>query len=152
MESVDLRLEAFSGQHFAEYASWYAVDSKLKTFLGGVDEEWLEWVTSQDDQEEFAVFIGDSMVAEVGICLPKPGDPTYVITNIAVHPSRRGTGIGQTLLDRLRTHYSLTEGQYWLAYVEEDNTNALRFFQLAGWHAGSKEEKGMIPFVFAPGS
>jgi ribosomal protein S18 acetylase RimI-like enzyme len=137
----------FPRSAFENYKSWFE-DTALQNTLGGVDEEWLAHVLTDETGEELAVFREEVLLAVVGIVYPTLVHPYYVISNMAVRPDLAGQGIGSKVLKELIARYVLRPNEYWKCYVETSNTVARRFFEKNGWQsiAGDVEE-GMIGFA-----
>lgn len=147
---MNLKLVPFERAHFPEYKSWYK-DVELNTHLGPMDDEWLEHVLDDEHGCEYSVVQEEKMVAVVGITFPVPDHPYYFLTDLAVHPNSRGTGIGSKALQLLMQKFPLQEGETWRVVINQQNTKAQSFFEKNGWQLISNEpdEHGMLMFMFS---
>lgn len=122
----------FAREHFETYASWYA-DEAMRTFLGGIDEEWLEHVLKEDKQKEYVVFLDEVMIGEVGLVLPDEEYPYFAITNLAIHPLHRSIGVGKHLLQELMSLQDPAGALPWRCYIHANNRAARHFFEGQRW-------------------
>lgn len=115
--------------------------------MGGIDDDWLEYIMNDKDGEEIAV-LNDSeqLVAVVGITYPAENYSFYVITNLAIHPESLRTGLGSKVLNQLLLEIPLKPGQYWVTYVEAFNLAAQQFFLKNGWEKVLYPKDEMILF------
>lgn len=127
-----MRYARFQQADFAEYRQWFS-DPDLNKHLGPMDHAWLDYVLTDTTGMELSCFQGGELVAVVGICYPTAEHATYVITDLAVNPALRGTGIGRTVLEQLVRADELAATPVWLAYVMADNPGAKAFFERLGW-------------------
>lgn len=139
-----MKFESFGPQHFDEYRQWFT-DQVLNNALGpAVDQEWLDYILSDDAGKQFAVFKNALMVAVVGVVRPNLHSDEWTITDVAINPSMRRSGIGKQVL-RLLEH-ELDSSQM-IAFVDVKNTSAFEFFQSLGWiHSATADEHGMFKF------
>jgi len=152
-----LIFKLFKKEHFPEYLSWFQ-DAELNKHLGPLKEndEWLNYVIrEQEGLTEnkgctYSVFQNTDLVSVIGIAFPDKEHPTYCITNIAVKPSLRATGIGSRILQNVRNLHLLKKGEYWSAHVDEKNPKAKLFFENNGWDCVTQppQNNGMYLFVF----
>ena len=140
----------FTAKDFAEYQAWFQ-DEVLNSQLGPApDEEWLEYVLSDALGKQFCVFDQGEIVAVVGVVLPTLEHRYCVVSDIAVKPELRGKGIGKLVLAELVRQVSLQAGEYWKAFVEETNLNAIAFFHAAKWKLQPESsDDSMCEFVFS---
>lgn len=141
-----LEFKRFKKKDFEAYKSWFS-NINIKAALYDIDEEWLDFVLADQTGIEYAVFLKDKMVAVVGIDLSTKDNPSYVIKNIAIEPTRMRQGLGSSVLKELVNLHPLEENESWIAYVEEKNTTALHFFDNNGWKKKKKEDE-MIKFEY----
>ena len=128
---MELAFLPFDASHYDEYRSWY-VHPAVRKALSSIDQDWLEHILNDDSGREYAIFLGEEFVAEVGIVFPIAQDAPFAITNIAVNPDWQRRGVGSVVLWQL----AQTVGAHnWLAYVASDNLNAQAFFRKNGWKA-----------------
>ncbi len=141
-----LTIRRFLAEYRPDYAAWFD-DPQLDRYLGPVwDNAEFAEVMADPHGCYYSLWSASSMVAVVGICLATSAHPTQVITDIAVKPVQRGTGIGKAaLMEILRTVPLPTDTQ-WGAWVEDTNPAAQKFFAACGWHR-SAQENGMGLFV-----
>ncbi|WP_353482821.1 N-acetyltransferase [Haliscomenobacter sp.] len=149
-----LKITPFKREDFEEYQSWFA-DPELNKHLGPmeIEDSWLEHVLNNNPEGcEYSVFIDQKMVAEVGILLPNSDNPSFYITNLAVHPKLRNQGIGSVVLSELMQMHPLKVGQSWKAFVDAENLKAIAFLEKNGWKRLSKipDESNMYDFEFVP--
>lgn len=146
-----LDIKVFSKEDFPEYLRWFD-DAELNLRLGPMkeDDEWLSSVLNDETGPTYSLFLDKELVSVIGIAYPDIQHPMYCITNIAVKPSLRGKGIGKEVLRKTMEFHQLEKDQYWIAYVEEDNTNAKLFFDRNGWKGVSNkhEESGMTLYEY----
>ena len=130
--NTNLIFSSFDIQEFVNYQSWFE-DKVLAATLGGIDEEWLDYILEDTTGEEYAVRRGSELVAVVGVVLPTVVDNYFVISNIAVRPDLRGTGLASEVLQGLLLRTTLSIDQFWLAYVSPNNKIAQAFFKKNNW-------------------
>lgn len=124
---------------------------KLAAALGPVpDENWLNYVLTDETGDQYAVLEGSQLIAVVGVLFPTVQNPYYVITDIAVRPERRDIGVGSRVLGQLTS--TQLAGNYWRAYVDTANANAKRFFLGNGWTGdlATPDDDGMIELRCEP--
>ncbi len=127
-----MQIRPFQAGDFPAYESWFA-DPVLNAQLGPMDREWLQHVLADTAGAQYSVLRGDELVAVVGICLPAEAHPYYFITDLAVRPELRGTGVGRQAQALLMTHPDLQGSTLWRAGVMPDNPGALAFLARLGW-------------------
>jgi len=139
-----LSFREFQASDFPEYKSWFQ-DEQLDAALGPMDEEWLAYILQDQKGAEFAVRAGSELVAVVGVTRMAEQAGYEVITDFAVKPALRGTGVGSKVLLQLLEEIPLRESQYWVAYVERTNDVAQHFFTRHGWR---RVEEDMIRYEY----
>lgn len=142
-EYLDVR--RFEKSDYEEYKSWFQ-DEQLQQALGSIDEEWLDHILHVDGQTEFAVFLGEGMVAVVGVTYPISKEEYYVISNIAIKPSLRNQGLGSKVLMQLLKEAQLKKYEFWVSYVEKTNACGQAFFEKHRWSRIEEEE--MIKYEY----
>ncbi|XZG70461.1 GNAT family N-acetyltransferase [Chitinibacteraceae bacterium HSL-7] len=146
-----LTLRRFLPADLPEYAAWYA-DDWLDNALGPVpDAEWLECVMSDEGGIQFAVERDGALIAVAGVCLGTTVHPYYYLTDLAIQPALRRSGLGAEVLRSLCSLSELAQWPSWRAGVSPDNPGALRFFTQLGWvelPAGEGDE--LIEIALAP--
>lgn len=143
-ETQKLKFKRFAKEYYAEYKGWFQ-DERIKKALYDIDDEWLDFVLSDDTGIEYAVFLGSEMIAVVGIDLPTQDHKVYAIKNIAINPLKFRKGLGTLVLKGLLELHPLGKNAGWVAYVEVDNKLAISFFIKNGWQR-KHVENGMIRF------
>ena len=140
----DLRL--FAATHFTEYLSWYA-DAELNDQLGPMDDEWLDFVLTDQEGRQFSYLEDGRLSAVIGVA-PDPDKDVWVVTDLAVNPALRRHGIGRRALTAVTEYGEFLSRPRWLAYVMSGNPVAHRFFTAQGWQcvAGPEGEDGMYSF------
>ena len=141
-----LHLTPFTTQHYPTYRAWYS-DPTLAKVLGYVDEEWLHYILTDNKSREYAALQDGQLVGVVGLELPEATAHHIAITDIAVHPERRRSGIGTQILQQLPRVITPRPGGGWLAYVDRHNDAAQRFFARNGWSASNEAGDDMIRFL-----
>lgn len=127
-----VELVEFDPVYFAEYQSWF-VDAELEQALGPApDQEWLSHIQNEETGCQFAGISDEKLVAVVGVALPVSDSQYSVITDIAIRPDLRRTGVGTQILRALIVKQEML-GDDLRAYVESSNVNAKRFFERNGW-------------------
>lgn len=125
-------------------AAWFG-DEELDRRLGPLDEEWLDHVLSVSDGVQLVITAADG--APVGLvgCAWDPAGGAHAITDLAVCPWRRRSGLGRRVLASVLTWEGHPPTQQWIAFVDPDNRPAFDFFTSAGWHLDGLDE-GMHRF------
>ncbi|CAH0998662.1 hypothetical protein LEM8419_00007 [Neolewinella maritima] len=141
-----LRFTPFTPAHYPEYKSWFA-DERLNAALGPMDEEWLQYVCTDTQGREYAVYRQEELVGVIGIQLPVAGHPVPYITNLAVHPRYHRQGIGALLLRELHQIHPLAVQNGWIAFVLPTNQIARRFFHANGWRVIEVSEDGTFRYA-----
>ncbi|OBC12092.1 acetyltransferase [Mycobacterium sp. 852013-50091_SCH5140682] len=127
---------------------WFR-DVELDQRLGPLDEEWLEHVLSDREGVQLVVeSVSGTPVALVG-CAWDPAGFEHGITDLAVCPWTRRTGIGQRALKSVLEWHGHPPATRWVAFVDPDNHAAQAFFSAIGWNPAGIED-GMHRFSFKP--
>ena len=129
---TQLDFKRFDRSHFETYKKWFEYEA-IRNALYEIDEEWLNHVLQDDKSIEYAVVNAEGLVGVVGVTFPDKDHQQYVITNIAVNPLHSGKRLGSQILEVLKTLHPLKEKQKWVAYVEQNNLSAQRFFVRNQW-------------------
>jgi len=146
MVTQDLIIRRFLPEYRHDYAAWFA-DPWLDRYLGPVwDDPEFAQVMADPHGGYYCLWAASSMVAVVGICFATSSHPTQVITDIAVKPALRKTGIGRASLSVIICTIPLPIETRWGAWVEKTNPAAQGFFAACGWHC-TEQENGMGLFV-----
>src|SRR5690349_13716362 len=100
--NINLELQRFEPEHYAEYASWFT-DPELSHHLGPMDQVWLDSTLSQPASAgvTWAVFRGIELVAVVETVFDLERRLPAGIMAIAVKPGLRRQGIGTTVLHQI---------------------------------------------------
>ena len=123
--------------------NWFE-DELLNSELGPVDESWLEHVLGENEGVELIAEENGSPVAIVGVLW---GNPYHVVTNIAVYPKLRRTGIGRRILPKVLTWPGHPRTLEWITFVSEENDAAASFFKSLGWVENGVEDL-MVRYKF----
>ncbi|MFF2622351.1 GNAT family N-acetyltransferase [Oerskovia jenensis] len=152
-EVAALSVRAFTADDYPWLQAWYQ-DPVLDEELGPLDDEWLEYVLADETGEELVVLADGVPVAVVGIVWANGGNAAHAVTDVAVDPARRGTGLGRTALDQVVAHVEREAPDGWVAFVDRENLAAFAFFSALGWeHAAEpdpQDEDGMHTFALRP--
>ncbi|MEB4614072.1 GNAT family N-acetyltransferase [Leucobacter sp. M11] len=132
-----LRLRPFRREDYPWYRAWYD-DAELDAQLGPMDEEWLTAVLTESTGEQLvAVETAGPRAGEpaavVGIVWGIPEHPEHTISDLAVCPALRRTGVGQRVIAALAEHRFGAPARGLIAYVDPDNPGARAFFAGLGW-------------------
>ena len=127
-----MQIRPFQPEDIPLYESWFD-DPLLDAQLGPMDRYWLEQVLKDSDKAQYSILRGSLLVAVVGICLPTPARPYYFVTDLAVRPALRGSGIGRAVMTLVMSRPELQGSPLWRASVKPDNPAALAFLLKLGW-------------------
>ena len=140
-----MEIRFFRESDFETFADWFA-DEKLNAELGPIDQEWLDYILAEEPPSQFACLINNELVAVVGICHAKnETDNHFVITDIAVAPKLKRTGLGSKALREVINRVNPTHS--WLAYVDHENVQAHHFFQSQGWKIDTEKTESAKDMV-----
>jgi ribosomal protein S18 acetylase RimI-like enzyme len=143
----------FHPDYFEEYLSWFA-DPELDQHLGPMEanDPWLDYVMSNQQGTDFAVYRDGEMVAEIGIQFPIEENFAYYITNLAVKPELRRQGVGSLVLSAITNLYPLQSGASWRCFVHENNHKTRFFLEKNKWKYQNEfpDEEGFFEFVYIP--
>ena len=143
-----MEIRYFTKNDFPIYTTWFE-DDQLNKALGPIDEAWLNYVLAESPPSQFSCSIEGTIVAVVGIARPTESNANYVITDIAVDPERKRTGLASRAL--LSVIEETDPNASWTAYVERPNETAFRFFESLDWIPTIPAEKNeMIQFDRKP--
>ena len=143
-----ISLERFSKTHYEEYRAWFE-DETMKEYLGHVDQEWLEYILNDQSGREFTAIKNGKLVGVVGITFPCEGNQNYVITNLAVNPKMKRSGLGSQIINCLVNMVPLKENEQWTSYVNVNNMIAHDFFEKLNWQLINIVD-GMFEFRYSP--
>lgn len=148
---MNLSIRPFAPEDFPYYKQWL-IDKDDRKAIGGVDNEWLNFVLNDTEGIEYAVCLEGDLVCVLGIVYPKINYPFYTISNIIVHSNYRSRGIGQAALKLAMMQFMLQDKEYWKCYVHQWNKPAIRFFESLEWHLEDDQipEDGMFTFLWHP--
>ncbi len=148
MTDQELTIRKFKKEDYSIYKKWFS-NAHLNATLGGIDQEWLDYILSEKDGEELAVIQNNQLVSVLGIVFPNKQHPTYIITNIAVDPKLKHNGLGTRVIELLMKHYKLGDNEYWACFVEKSNTEAQHFFEKNNWkQIAQKNDEAMIWYEY----
>ncbi|WP_217895928.1 N-acetyltransferase [Leucobacter sp. 7(1)] len=120
---------------------WFT-DERLNAELGPLDVEWLEYVLADPGGVELVVTdpaAPQVPLALVGVVWATAEHP-HTITDLAVSPALRGSGIGRRALAAVLSWDAHPPGGDWVSYVATDNPAADAFFRAVGWHPGEVDD------------
>ena len=146
MSAKKYQYKKFTREDYKEYSNWFQ-DPDLKKSLGGIDEEWLNFILEDEQGIEYAVFLDNELICVIGITLPSQNNDYLVISNLAVHPDHRRKGIGSEVLGNLL--FKLKPKENWVSFVASENQKAADFFKKNGWAKRETDQDGMIRFEFS---
>jgi GNAT superfamily N-acetyltransferase len=107
-------------------------DPILNRALGPLDEDWVRHVTSDPEHVQLVLETEERPIALVGVAWD-PDGRSHVITDFAVDPKERRTGLGRRALEASTTGYDHPPARGWIAFVDPDNAKAAAFFLAVGW-------------------
>ncbi len=103
----------FTAGYFEEYRAWFS-DPIIRQHLGEeVTEEWLGFVLSDDTGQQLCVLVDNQLNAVIGVVFPTQQFPAYVISDIAIKPDLRGSGIGRQVIENLLAKFELADNECW---------------------------------------
>ena len=82
----------FTKQDYPLYKKWIN-DRYLRTFLGGMDKDWLAYILEESERTDFAIHQNHSLVGVAGIQKSEM-DLQYMITNFCINPNLEIDKIG----------------------------------------------------------
>lgn len=131
MTARSLTVRRLTTADWAWITTWFT-DPALDRELGPVDEAWLELVTSETEGVQLAIEADGTPTGLVGVTWDPQGK-RHAITDFAVNPALRRTGLGSQILTAVTSweHHPRTVG--WVAFVDPNNVPAQRFFTASGW-------------------
>lgn len=146
-EAITLR--PFLASDCPEYLSWFR-DPELDRQLGPMDEAWLAHVLAARDAVQLAAVGAEELLAVVGVHFATSEFPWLYLTDFAVRPNLRRTGIGRIVLARLLGWPEFAAVAQWRTGVLAGNPAALLYFERAGWRRTGEvdAESGMIELGF----
>ena len=142
---MELSIRQFRKEDFAYYKSWFA-DKDLDIALGPMDDAWQSYIDKDTAGKEFAFTRNQYLVGVAGLVFPTLDYPFYVLTNIAVKPDLRGSGVGKQMIKLLIDTMVLLPSQHWQCYVSKTNRVAQSFFNNLGWTKLESKEEDMITY------
>lgn len=131
MMTVELSLRLFARSDWAWAQAWFG-DQTLNATLGPLDDEWLHAALSGIDGPQLVMHDDNGPVSFVGVVWD-PDGRRHVITDLAVDPRRRRTGLGHRVLTAALSWSGHPPARGWTAFVGVDNHAAKAFFRAAGW-------------------
>lgn len=111
---------------------WFE-DERLNAELGPLDEDWLEHVLHAEDGVQLVGLEGAAPVALIGCAWAPKADRLHAITDIAVSPTLRETGVGRRALAAAVAWEGHPPAQGWMAFVVRENAAAFAFFTALAW-------------------
>jgi len=154
----EIGLTMFTADYFREYQGWF-VDPEINSQLGPApDDQWLQNVTHDQQGQHFCAVENGELRAVVGVVFATKKHPFSVVTDLAVHPERRGQQIGRRTIAQLLLQFpqqdSEQKRQRWSAYVANNNRSAIAFFKSIGWllRSESPDQDEMLEFCYSSGT
>lgn len=129
--TADLSLRRFTTEDWLWVQDWFK-DDALDAALGPLDEEWLYAATNCTDGSQLVASDDDGPVGLIGVVWDPEGR-RHVLTDIAVSPARRRSGLGRKILATATRWTEHPPARGWAAFVDADNHAANKFFRAAGW-------------------
>lgn len=125
-------------------AAW-ATDPVVDRELGPIDRSWLEHVLADDSGIELIIVDREQRPFALVGCVWDPSGESHVVSDIAVDPRRRSTGLGRRAIAAALGWAGHPETAGWTAFVSLDNSTALHFFRALGWQDQGQQD-GMRQF------
>ena len=145
---MNIEHRPFRRDDFEDFRSWFA-DDRIQNSLGPLDQEWLDCVLAEQPPAQFSFFVNNELVAVAGIVRPNHEHPYFVITDLAVHPTKQRTGIGASVVQILQNHFQISDGlNSWKAFVALDNLGAQEFFSNLSWNRCANKDDEMVCYCF----
>jgi RimJ/RimL family protein N-acetyltransferase len=147
---MDLIFTKFQREYYPEYASWYA-DPELNKRLGPMDESWLNYVLSEDEEKgvTWAIFLVTEMVAVIHLVFDPQGILPCGITDIAIKPTRRRQGIATAIIHQLLAEHYQQGMKSHIAYIKDSNQASRYLFEKIGFFPNSEPDKnGFIEYRY----
>ncbi|WP_234789994.1 GNAT family N-acetyltransferase [Mycolicibacterium fortuitum] len=117
-------------------SDWFR-DAELDRQLGPIDDEWLEHVLSDHGGVELVVEDDHGQPAALVGCVWDRSGDEHAITDLAVNPRLRRSGIGREAVTATLAWAEHPAAKCWIAFVDVDNSAAFSFFSAIGWrHEG----------------
>ncbi|WP_433674181.1 N-acetyltransferase family protein [Microbacterium gorillae] len=117
---------------------WFQ-DPVLNDELGPVDTDWRDHVLADRGGIELVAVPADAPVALIG-CVWDPAGAEHGVTDVAIHPARRGEGWGRSALAAALRWPGHPAARQWVAYVDPDNAAAFGFFSALGWRFEGRDD------------
>lgn len=131
-----LRVRPMARSDWRWISDWFR-DPELDRRLGPIDDEWLEHVLSDHDGVQLVVADHQGQPAALVGCVWDRSGDEHAITDLAVHPRRRRSGLGRQAVTATIAWAGHPPARRWIAFVEVDNPPAFEFFSAIGWrHQG----------------
>lgn len=127
-----MELRRLTREDWSWVQEWFQ-DEELDDELGPLDEEWLDYVLEQQDGVQLVAVEDGEPVALVGCVWSPDGRERHGITDIAVSPRHRRSGLGRRAAAAVTGWAGHPSGGGWMAFVDPENENAFAFFHALGW-------------------
>ena len=133
-------------EDWAWVSDWFR-DAWLMKELGPMDREWLDHVLNQTDGVELVAEIEGQPIGLIGITWCTLEHPFNVITDLAIAPLLRRSGLGRRVLKAAMEWPGHPNADQWITFTAKDNDPPARLLISMGWlEAG--EQNGMNRFKF----
>lgn len=141
-------IREFTRDDWGWVQQWFE-DATLNNELGPLDEEWLEYVLADETGAQLVYCEADGSPAALIGCVWDPAGIEHGITDLAVHPRRRTSGVGRRAVDATLSWSGHPASEHWVAFVDPENTAAFSFFSTLGWQHEGRDDL-MERFVWRP--
>lgn len=144
---MKITIQKFTEKDYPLYRAWFE-DKALQRTIGGIDQEWLEYILRDEDSSEYTMFYDGELVGVLGVQHPSKKEQSYVITNIAIKPALKNKGFGTKMLWEVVKLIKLKSDEYWVSYVDRSNKNAQQFFEKNNWNKIGEGEDDLIRYEY----
>lgn len=129
-----------------DWLSCWAGDAAIDGAIGPLDAEWFAHVLGCQDGTHLVVTDGESRPIAVMGCVWDPDGASHVVTDFAVDPRRRRSGLGRRALASATAWEGHPAARGWTAFVDPRNERAFAFFADLGWRCEGLDDD-MYRFV-----
>lgn len=127
-----MQLRRITPEDWSWIQSWFE-DEQISKELGPLDEVWLDHALHAENGVQL-VGVEDSLpVVLIGCAWSPEAGGLHGITDIAVSPVSRGTGLGRRVVAALVRWNSHPPAAGWVAFVDQENAAARAFFTELTW-------------------
>ncbi|MET4575402.1 GNAT family N-acetyltransferase [Ottowia thiooxydans] len=108
-------------------------DERLNRALGPLDDAWLDHVLHATDGVQLVGVEDNAPVVLIGCAWSPEASGLHGITDIAVSPVARGTGLGRGAVAAVVRWDGHPPAAGWVAFVDRENEAAHAFFTALAW-------------------